>query len=271
LPGVQLESGSVSTPAYVEQLSLNAAPDTFPNDPYAVPNIDVEPDVVTELWIDGGACATAWTIELLDPASLERELLDGKTNPQGDPGYASQNRFRVQLAGLRQRFPESYLQAVLAFPTMVIRAWWLVRIQPFERPRPSLTVEDADAIPLVEGCDIVLGLGNGFQEGFSGPCEGSVRELPAAPPIRVKRDAVATWRIGTWSTDALARTCGHLSENGFFEDTGACPPSPLGSRTFTLPSERGEWTVAISSCASEHGDSGANRLCGTWYANVEVQ
>lgn len=35
--------------------------------------------------------------------------------------------------------------------------------------------------------------------------------------------------------------------------------------------EAGAWTLAISACATSGTIGATNRICGTWYANVEVR
>lgn len=69
--------------------------------------------------------------------------------------------------------------------------------------------------------------------------------------------------------------CGRLSGLSFVaEPEPGCRlefDAATGAATFPAPSEVGAWTLGISACANQFTMRTKNRICGTWYANIDVR
>ena len=274
-PQVELQVNGQRTRGFVEVLAWRDAPSPSPAPSETLqafpPMVSVPVDVITELWIVGGACAPGWNIGIIGNQDLASFV-----NPKLDPAIAAQNRFGLALAPFGGR--DLNLRADLFFPTLIARATWLIRVEPFERPVANLQNLN-DPQELVEGCDIDLVLGNGYQYPRDPTCTG---DLPFEPrdSLEIDRDARLEFGLGDWDLQGAVLTCGHLSGTSFIaepepgcflEATGRSTPST--SVTFPeLPRdlESGEWTLAISACAISGGSLATNVICGTWYANVEI-
>lgn len=236
-----------------------------------VQRITVPADVITEVWIVGGACALGWNIGLIG-----NPVLNAFVTPQLDPAIAAQNRFAVTLAPFAGR--DLNLRADLFFPAMMARAIWPITVEPVQRPTASLHVGD-DGWSLVEGCDVVLALGNGYEYPSDPACLG---DLPAEPDTRlqVEHDDVLELRLGDWDIQSAVLTCGRLSGTSFVaEPAPGCfleaatrrDPSTFARFPPLPPEIAGAWTIQISACALSGGLAATNRLCGSWYANLEIR
>lgn len=267
LPIVQLQVNGQRFDGLVEQ----QASDTVPSPPIeSIPGpIPVPVDVISEVWIAGGACATSWDLGLFGG-----EVLDQHFNPSLDPAIAAQNRFNLILAPYAGR--DALLRADLFFPELAVRATWRIAVQPFERPAAFLQGEH-DPELLVEGCGVQLVLGNGYEYPTDETCTD---DLPFEPTgtLALERDSRLVFGfIGGWDVQNAVLTCGRLSgttvvaqpEPGCFVEQ--VPGTGPSVRFPELPRdlEAGVWLVAISACATS-GSLGANHLCGSWYAKVDV-
>ncbi len=239
-----------------------------PVPPIAQERTDVPVDVTSEIWVEGAACAVAWTIDLVD-FDLSQNL-DVVQNTSHDPAFASQNRFQLLLGA--HTGGDFELRAVLVFPTLVARATWPIRIVPVEPPVAVLHTSDDD-LQAVEGCDVTLTLATGFTNALN-PCVDDVGEPPGDAAL-VRRGERLEFEISGWTTDYGALACGRLAGQSFFAarerdcSLGEFVGSPF---VFEAPSARGRWTLAMSACGSREGRAvgGLNRVCGTWYANIVV-
>jgi hypothetical protein len=267
-PRVQLQVNGVPTDGIVEVIGLSYG--RSPPAPIPVPTraalpgapIEVPVDVISELWIVGGACALAWTIDLVGS-----DVLDAQVNPALDTGYAAQNRFSLVLAPYGGRSVE--LQAVLTFPNLAVRATWPIRVLPFELPVAQLQSDRDREVP-VEGCDVTLTLGNRL-EARTNPCDDDM-SADLTGEVRVRRGEPLTFALPGWDIMTAIVTCGRISGRSFVAvPASGCDlePDPNDSVTFELPVD-GEWTLAISACALQAGSEASNRICGTWYSTVEV-
>ena len=268
-PEVQLQVNGVPTPGMVEVLQwLDAA--TAAPDPLATPQAPLAPvpvpvDVITEVWIVGGACAIGWDIGLIG-----NQVLTSFVNPTMNPDLALQNRFLLTLAPFGGR--DMHLRADLFFPTLIARATWPIRVGTVDRPVAELRNGDREGA-LVEGCDVVLTLGNGYQYPSDPVCLG---DMPSAPtsPLEIGRDDRLEFRLGDWDVQGAVLTCGRLSETSFIvEPEPGCylEASQFDQEPFAtfppLPVDiEGAWTIQISACAR----AATNNLCGSWYANIEI-
>jgi hypothetical protein len=236
----------------------------FPVEP--PPSIEVPVDVITEIWVDGGACALAWTIDL---SSFHR--LDSVVNVARDLGHAAQNRFEVLLVPYAGG--EFVLRAELDFGTVVAEVTWPITILPIERPRALLRAGGLAAFPAL-GCDVTLTFGAGRSEPLN-PCVDDVGQ-PPGDAIPVRSGTHIEFSLDGWGLDRATVTCGRLSGQSFIAQ-----PSPGCSHelehsgaplAFEAPPQNGRWTLALSACASQPASRGTafNRVCGTWYANIAV-
>ena len=269
-PVVQLQVNGRPIAGSVEVLLSGADPSPALEDLDGATSVPV--DVISEVWIVGGACAHSWDVGLIAGDTLNQVV-----NPGLDPAIAAQNRFGVTLAPYGGR--DAILRADLYFPDIAVRALWRISVEPFERPVASLEDED-DPQSIVEGCDVELTLGNGYEYPRDPAC---TRDLPFEPAdtLTVKRDEHLEFALGDWDVTNAVLGCGRLLGTSFIADpepgcfrevSGRSSPS----RSITLPAlpadlAEGTWTLAISACALSGVLVVTNRICGTWYANVEVR
>jgi hypothetical protein len=134
-PGVQLEVGAQRTPGTIELLNwapVGASASGSEDVPLVdrPERIEIRSDIPVELWIEGGACAVSWTIDVA--AYVAIDVLQQVDNPGRIPGLASQNRFRLVLASHQGRTLD--LRATLVFPDFTTRASWPIRVLPFTPP-----------------------------------------------------------------------------------------------------------------------------------------
>jgi hypothetical protein len=273
-PQLQLQVNGVPNPGIVEVFP----PDTRSPGRTAsgdangsVQRVTIPADVITEVWIVGGACALGWNIGLIG-----NPVLNAFVTPRLDPAIAAQNRFALTLAPFAGR--DLNLRADLFFPAMMARAIWPITVLPVERPTAALHI-GGDAWSPVEGCDVVLALGNGYEYPTDPACLG---DLPTEPDIvlEIERDDELELRLGDWDIQSAVLTCGRLSGTSFVaEPAPGCfleastrrDPSTF-ARFPALPAEiSGAWTIQLSACALSGGLAATNRLCGSWYANVEIR
>lgn len=82
------------------------------------------------------------------------------------------------------------------------------------------------------------------------------------------------FELGGWRLETVAVACGQLDGQIFIPDPGvACDAGvsdPFrGGADLTVPSEPGQWVLAISSCGASFDRLGRG-TCGTWYAAIVV-
>lgn len=269
-PVVQLQVNGRPIAGSVEVLRSGTDPSPPLEDPDGATSVPV--DVISEVWIVGGACANAWDVGLIAGDTLNRVA-----NPALDPAIAAQNRFGVVLAPYGGR--DAILRADLYFPDLAVRALWRISVEPFERPVARFQDED-DPQSIVEGCDVELTLGNDYEYPRNPACTD---DLPFEPADRltVKLDENLEFGLGDWEVSNAVLVCGHLSGTSFVaEPEPGCFLEASGrstqGRSITFPAlpadlDEGSWTLAISACALKGALVVTNRICGTWYANVEVR
>ena len=157
------------------------------------------------------------------------------------------------------------LRAVLQLPGRNILARWPVRLLPFSRPHPRLLLANDAVLPLVEGCDTVLTFGNGFEERLP-ECPGDLSARPA-PALNLPPGTDMTLDFDGWSIGDTIGYCGATSDLAFIlMSSPGCEQHPPHGRSFMAP-RAGDWTMAIAACAIKDG----NRICGTWYGNVDTR
>ncbi len=227
--------------------------------------IEVPVDVRSELWIEDGVCAVAWTIGLLDDQHLE--VVPNSTH---DPAHASQNRFELVLGP--HPGGDRVLRAALVFPTLVVHATWPIRIVPVEQPVARVHRNGDDVEPVM-GCDVTLTLATGWTNDLN-PCADDVGEPPLDAAL-VRRGERLVFEIVGWQMDSGGVTCGRLFGPSFMPrpqrdcDLVMSSEEPL---IFEAPTKRGRWTLALSACGTSEASAVAafNVICGTWYANIVV-
>jgi len=274
-PGVLLDVGGRSTLGAAEVLDWQPAASSEAGGvegvagPQLPPRVDIRSDIAAEVWTAGRACAVGWTIEVLGrPAS---DVLEFVPNPGREPGLASQNRFRLVLADYAGQSID--LSATLVFPSFTLRAIWPLRILPFSPPAGVFKAARVP-IPTLMGCDVRLTLGNGWdaRQNFCPDAVGDNR----GPPTRVEPGQKLEFRFdhADWQIDDATIACGHLSVTTFAFDS-SCRLEDTErdqfSFTVTVPDLPGVVALAISTCGTQILADATNRLCGTWYANLEVR
>ena len=280
VPAVLLELNGTPHPGYVEVLQTSGA--SIPS-PTAIPFKDLQfisPNLPAELWIDGGACANAWTIKYAN------ERLDMVGNAGLNPLRVAQNRFQLFLAPYGGSSGD--LTAELVFQTVTIRATWPADVAPYERPSVVLWGGDGTGTEGVEGCDVSLMLRDGWQT-MVNPCDTDLSSTTdAAQAVGPGEELVMNLGHGidiahhsiqqVWQPEEANLTCGTTDGQSFVADTRAgCLEGDLnqsgygaGQIVVPAPSSVGRWTLAIRTCASLDDWLGSNQVCGTWFVNVEV-
>jgi hypothetical protein len=233
--------------------------------------VTIPVDVITEVWIVGGACAYGWNIGLVG-----NPVLNSFVNPNLDPAIASQNRFALTLAPFAGR--DLNLRADLFFPGLVARAIWPIHVQPFERPVAALRGAGSEWA-LTEGCDVAVTLGNGYEYPSDPKCLGDVPYEPDTV-IEMAREDQLEFRLVDWDLMSAVLTCGRLSGTSF-----VAQPEPgcfleastrFDVSTFAVfpplpPEIEGSWVIQISACALSGGLAATNNLCGSWYAQIDIR
>ena len=277
-PAVLLVVDGVATPGLVEVVPAPGSVDPTGSGGAASassgPRIEVPVDAKTELWIAGRACAHAWTIELSHPCGQPGcgVILDALYNPERRPAYASQNRFQLNFFGHRG-LADVELRALLSLADLEVKASWPIKVGDFVVPEAML-VSDGDSTLATAGCDVVVTLrsgGLGYQS--EAGCQGDIRPWEVMAPVVVSRGEGLSFRVGQWFIDTAHVLCGRLSGETFYGPDDGCRLAPggyAGSVEFAAPDVTGPWTLAIEGCAEED-KGGGNRICGTWYAEVEVR
>jgi hypothetical protein len=273
-PGVLLDLSGRSTLGAVEVLEGEGAASSVPgsvegHQPDLPPRIDVRSDIAAEIWTAGRACAVGWTIEVLGrPAS---DVLEFVANPGREPGLASQNRFRLVLADYAGQSID--LSATLVFPSFTLRSIWPIRVLPFSPPAGVFSAAGA-RIETLQGCHNELTLGNGWvtRANF---CLNHVVEKRGEPTaIAPGQNLEFRFDPADWTIDNPTIACGHFPVTVFafdstcrIEDTAE---SDQFSFSVTLPDLPGEVALALSTCGTQVLVDATNRLCGTWYVDLNV-
>jgi hypothetical protein len=273
-PGVLLDLGGRSTLGAIELLESDPPASSVPGGVEDVPEqtlpprVDVRSDIAAEIWTAGRACAVGWTIELLGrPAS---DVLEFVANPGREPELASQNRFRLVLADYAGRSID--LSATLVFPSFTVRAIWPIRVVPFSPPAGVFSAAGAP-IQTLQSCHNELTLGNGWVTRANFCLNDVVEKRDEPTPIAPGQKLVFKFDHEDWQIDDAGISCGHLSMTTFAYD----PSCRLedGERdqhsfTLTVPDLPGEVALAISACGAQVLSDATNRLCGTWYVDLNV-
>jgi hypothetical protein len=124
------------------------------------------------------------------------------------------------------------------------------------------------------GCDVRLTLGNGWdaRQNF---CQDAVGDNRAPPtPVEAGQKLEFRFDHADWQVDDVAIACGHLSLTTFvFDSTCRLQDGVPDEFSFivTVPDLPGEVALAFYTCGTQVLADATNRLCGTWYANVEVR
>ncbi|HEY8237805.1 MAG TPA: hypothetical protein VIF63_00040 [Candidatus Limnocylindrales bacterium] len=270
--GVQLQvngqrnAGAIQVIGGIGPLSAYPIPHVIPD--VFGSRISVPIDVISELWVVGGACALSWNIGLVDG-----DVLDAYETTSPDPAVAAQNRFALNLApyaGTNQ-----VLRADLYFSTLSIRVVWPIHVEAIDRPVGALQDGEGRAA-VVEGCDVVVTFGNGAEVPAPATCYA---DLPIQPTetLTLDRDQPVRFWLGDWQVTNGVLVCGHLSDTYFVtEPTPGCfvdgsTDTDDGSITFDLPPDfEGRWTIGLAACAQSSGVT-PNRVCGTWFADVRFR
>jgi hypothetical protein len=276
-PRAVLEVDGHQTPGRIEPLRIDLGK-TF--DPGASvigegeqPDVaEVPMDAITEIWIDGGACAVAWDIELVGNEIPGRvQTLESVVNEDRDPAVTAQNRFQIVVAPWAG---DHVLRALFVFERTVVRMAWSIHVPALEAPTVTLMSTTVE-IPTVIGCDMTERLANDVEV----PVGTCARDLDRNPAKRVEvaPGEVLEFAIEGWAASDTFVYCGQLVDHRFLPRID--PPcirdqDPLfpGVR-FPTPEEAGPWTLAMSTCAVRLRvtGNGFDELCATWYANVLVR
>lgn len=145
--------------------------------------------------VTGDACARSWTIEVLDADTGERLYRDAVLNSNDDPGWISQNQWRIRpVTG-------SYDVVVsLHFgPGVdVVRVWRIIG-RGFTVPDTFLEAANGSRVRAVPGCGLTFTLVNGYSD--DNPC--GLGGGWGAQPAGVARDELALLRVPAWSRVTL--------------------------------------------------------------------
>jgi hypothetical protein len=228
-------------------------------------------EVAASIWLTGATCANAWTIR------IGSDQVDAVGNPGLNPAYASQNRFELFLAPYGGMVTD--LEAELVFPAMVVRATWPLIINPYPVPEAYFSTERGERWGGIEGCDLQLStLVATF--GIRSGCQGSVSSTGARPAPNVRASGALTFELEGYQFPSAFVSCGYVRGLDYITDpaTGCVEGEyfpgqgpDAGAIRFTAPANDGVWTIAVGTCASPVRDFDGRTLCGTWFADVQVQ
>ena len=272
VPQLQLETEDQSFAGLVLVLHRDepAAAPTPAIAPPAIPSdtatITVRSDVLTLIRTIGEVCATSWTFDLLSPE--ESIGVESFMSTAADPERARQNQFALDLARYRGR--DYALRGMLTFPGLVAQTTWPIRILPFDVPRAELTMS-GQRLDVEPGCDLQLTLGTGYTE-LANPCYTGVQRLPEATSIAAPESFLSLRFPAGWFLLGANVACGSLAE-GYFQPDEGCEirwTDEGTSLTIFVPGLEGTWSLAINGCATQLLSDTTNKVCGTWYATVEV-
>jgi hypothetical protein len=264
-PGVLLAVDGKPTPGWVEVVTFTRDPPQAP----AAPAVEIPADAQVEVWIDGNACALAWSIMLVQPSGNQVYPIAVEANPRLDPAYARQNRFDARLVQYRLAPGDLELRATLDFQGLRVQATWPIAFLPFDRPTPRLLLAGRDTYhPTVEGCDVVLTFRNGFEEDIPG-CEHDISG-PLPPAIALEPGAPLRLIFDGWTVTQAIAICGAASDLAFVTlPEPGCWQEHQGDVQFEAP-KPGDWALGIAACAVDEVRIG-DRICGTWYARVDTR
>lgn len=275
-PAIELQVDGKIHGGLVEE--VDPASFDMPSGPVHLPDhsgserIEIPADLVSEVWIDGGVCAVAWSLTLVQGSEV-LAVLDSQANLGRDPSVAAQNRFALQLNAYANA--PYILVGRFHLGTMAIRASWPIRVPPLPIPAGLLRSDDGE-VPAVMGCDVTLWLANQLTQDLQ-PCVDDVGDPPtetmvveAGEPIEFVLEG-----NGAWQFDGASATCGRLLGPSFL-GVGDCrtgvAPDPNAGGGFISPRKPGRWVLALSACAwVDASRPGRNQVCGTWYASIEVR
>ena len=265
-PGVLLGVDGSLTPGWVEVVTFTRDPPAAP----PAPPVEIPADAEVEVWIEGNACALAWSIMLVQPLGNQVYPIAVQANPRLDPAYARQNRFDARLVQYRLAPGELELRATLDFQGLRVQATWPIAFVPFDRPTPRLLLADEDTYsPTVEGCDVVLTFRNGFEESLPG-CDHDMSG-PLPPAIDLEPGTPLRLIFEGWTVTEAIAICGAASDLAFVTlPEPGCWQEPQGEVQFEAP-KPGDWALGIAACAVDEGRIADNRICGTWYARVDTR
>jgi hypothetical protein len=264
-PEITLQVGGLGYPGVVSLLEQSIAAPTAPvTDPPPQDLATVPTDAITELWVEGGACALAWVVDLSDGRQL-----DAVRNTNRDPGYVSQNRIALRFHPLEDG--DHQLRAILVLQTLTVRATWPIRIEPTPI-NAVLHTRDGSARPVM-GCDVTLLLGPDRNE-LLNPCVDDVGE-PPDDAVPVRSGDRLEFELEGWRIEGASVVCGRLSGQSFLtQPRPGCSifQDEPGRFEFEAPPGNARWTLALSACGRREASVGIGdiHVCGTWYANVVV-
>jgi hypothetical protein len=190
----------------------------------AAPTLSIPVGEFAELSVGGDACARSWDIGALRAGTGERIYAEAVGNRNDDPGFVSQNRWRIR--------PEvgSYdLVASLHFgPGLdVVRAWRIIG-GGFTVPDTFLVAANGSRVRALPGCGLSFTLASGYSA--AEPCNstGFFQE-----PAGVARDELPLLRAPAWSRVALEIPGWTITS--WYGACGQIEADPSGIEFFNVP------------------------------------
>lgn len=236
--------------------------------------IDVPVDLISELWIEQGVCAVAWSLGLVRGTQVFLPL-DFQGNLDRDPLLAAQNRFPLQLYPYADG--DYILVAVLDLGTTVVRASWPIHVPSVDVPTAFLLTDD-DQVPAVMGCEVFILFANHVGDDLN-PCADDVDDPPTETAVVKAGSLIRFWMTGAgdpWQVDDASAICGRLEGPSFVpgeECLARVFPIQEGGAAFRVPRREGQWVVSISGCGWTEASRPVyrNQVCGSWYVNIAVR
>ena len=221
-----------------------------------------------ELRVEGDACATSWTIEMLEPITGNVVNGLGEYNPSERLSFIAQNRIVFTFTPLGR----SVIEATVNFGrNQVVRAAWELSISGPPPPAAQVHGGGDEATPR-PGCGTSWYLGSGAS-GAAELC--ATQALPETLDVlTVRAGEIVSLEVPGWDLTAWWVGCGErstdpsvayqpIAECGLGGNgDGTAPAGPV--RFIPFP---GRTIVAISVNASRGGDS----FSAAYYVEVDVQ
>jgi hypothetical protein len=162
------------------------------------------------------------------------------------------------------------------FPSITVRAFWRVHIQPIARPIATVRWGKVD-VPLVEGCDVAISADPDMWQQVNFCGDSLTTALGEA--IAVRASARPRFAFTRGVVDAAGLKCGVVDRLAFYPLDLPCEPNgepvngePVdGAWLFDALPAGATSALAFWGCSVQAQAEREAQICGTWFATVEIR